>query len=124
MVNQINQFNEQTAFERDKFNTANAQQIEQSNLAWRRQANTINTAAANQVAMQNAQNAFNMTSQAQSFLWQELRDQADFAFRASEGEENRKAQLYATALANESDSAKNWDSTLKSVGTLINALKG
>ena len=74
--------------------------------------------------MQNAQNAFNMTSQAQSFLWQELRDQADFAFRASEGEENRKAQLYATALANESDSAKNWDSTLKSVGTLINALRG
>ena len=124
MVNQINQFNEQTAFERDKFNTANAQQIEQSNLAWRRQANTINTAAANQVAMQNVQNAFNMTSQAQSFLWQELRDQADFAFRKSEGEENRKAQLYATALANESDSAKNWDSALKSVGTIINALKG
>jgi len=123
MVNQINQFNEQTAFERDKFNTANAQQIEQSNLAWRRQANTINTAAANQISMQNAQNAFNMTSQAQSFLWQELRDQADFAFRASEGEENRKAQLYATALANESDSAKNWDSTLKSVGTLINAIR-
>jgi hypothetical protein len=124
MVNQINQFNEQVAFDRDKFNTANAQQIEQSNLAWRRQANTINTAAANQVAMQNVQNAFNMTSQAQSFLWQELRDQADFAFRAAEGKENREAQLYATALANESESAKNWDSTLKSVGTLINALKG
>ena len=124
MVNQINQFNEQTSFERDKFNTANAQQIEQSNLAWRRQANTINTAAANQVAMQNTQNAFNMTSQAQAFLWQELRDQADFAFRASEGEENRKAQLYATALANESDAAENWDSTLRSVGTLLKAIQG
>ena len=90
MVNQINQFNEQTAFERDKFNTANAQQIEQANLAWRRQANTINTAAANQVAMQNAQNAFNMTSQAQSFLWQELRDQANYVWQSAENEENRK----------------------------------
>ena len=124
MVNQINQFNEQTAFERDKFNTANAQAIEQSNLAWRRQANTINTAAANQVAMQNVQNAFNMTSQAQSFLWQELRDQANYTFQAAENEENRKAQLYAQALANEGGSAKNWKTNISSVGTLINTIFG
>ena len=124
MVNQINQFNEQTAFERDKFNTANAQAIEQSNLAWRRQANTINTAAANQVAMQNAQNAFNMTSQAQSFLWQELRDQANYVWQSAENEENRKAQLYAQALANEGGSAENWKSNISSVGTLINTIFG
>ena len=73
MVNQINQFNAQIEFDRDKFNVANAQAIEQSNLAWRRQVNTLNTAAANQVAMQNSQNAFNMSSQAQAFLWQELK---------------------------------------------------
>ena len=124
MVNQINQFNEQTSFERDKFNTANAQAIEQSNLAWRRQANTINTAAANQVAMQNAQNAFNMTSQAQSFLWQELRDQANYVWQSAENEENRKAQLYAQALANEGGSAENWKSNISSVGTLINTIFG
>ena len=47
MVNNINQFNAQVEFDRSKFNVANAQAIEQSNLAWRRQANTINTAAAN-----------------------------------------------------------------------------
>ena len=124
MVNQINQFNEQTAFERNKFNTANAQAIEQSNLAWRRQSNTINTAAANQVSMQNAQNAFNMTSQAQSFLWQELRDQANYTFQAGENEENRKAQLYAQALANEGGSAENWKSNVDSIGTLINSIFG
>jgi len=124
MVNQINQFNEQTAFNRDKFNTANAQAIEQSNLAWRRQANTINTAAANQVAMQNAQFAFNMTSQAQAFLWQELRDQANYTFQSAENEENRKAQLYAQALANEGGSAKDWRSNVSSIGTLINTIFG
>jgi len=124
MVNQINQFNETTAFERNKFNTANAQAIEQSNLAWRRQSNTINTAAANQVSMQNAQNAFNMTSQAQSFLWQELRDQANYTFQSGENEENRKAQLYAQALANEGGSAENWKSNVDSIGTLINSIFG
>jgi len=93
MVNNINQFNAQQEFQRDKFNIANAQAIEQSNLAWRRQVNTINTAAANQVAMQNAQNAFNMSSQAQAFLWQELRDQANYTWQSSENEENRKERI-------------------------------
>jgi hypothetical protein len=124
MANQINQFNAQVEFDREKFNTANAQAIEQSNLAWRRQVNTINTAAANQVAMQNAQNAFNMSAQAQAFLWQELRDQADFDFRRTEGEENRQAQLYATALANETSTAENFNASISSVATLIKALKG
>ena len=124
MVNEINKFNEQTAFERDRFNTSNAQAIEQSNLAWRRQANTANTAAANQVAMQNVQNAFNMTSQAQSFLWQELRDQANYIFQSAENEENRKAQLYAQALANEGGSAENWKNNVSSIGTLINTIFG
>jgi len=124
MVNQVNQFNEQTSFERDKFNTANAQAIEQSNLAWRRQANTINTATANQVAMQNVQNAFNMTSQAQAFLWQELRDQANYVWQSAENEENRKAQLYAQALANEGGSAKDWKNNISSIGTLIGTIFG
>ena len=123
MVNQINQFNEQIEFDRDKFNVANAQAIEQSNLAWRRQVNTLNTAAANQVAMQNSQNAFNMSSQAQAFLWQELRDQADFDFRAAEGKENRETQLYATALANETSTAENFNSSISAVANLIKAFK-
>ena len=124
MVNQINQFNEQTAFERDKFNVANAQAIEQANLAWRRQANTINTAAANQVSMQNAMNSFNLSSQALSFLWQEMRDQANYVWQSAENEENRKAQLYAQALANEGGSAKDWKNNISSIGTLISTIFG
>ena len=53
--------------------------------------------------MQNAMNAFNMSSQSMSFLWQELRDQADFDFRAGENDKNRRVQLINTALANETD---------------------
>jgi hypothetical protein len=121
MTNQVNTFNAQVEFDREKFNVANAQAIEQANLAWRRQANTINTAAANQVSMQNSQNAFNMSSQAQAFLWQEMRDQADFNFRAAEGKENRETQLYATALANETSTAENFNSSISAVAKLIAA---
>ena len=64
-------------------------------------------------------NAFNLSSQAHAFLWQELRDQADFDFRAVENEENRKAQIVATALANEGASGEKYDDYL---ATLISSL--
>ncbi len=65
--------------------------------------------------MQNAMNAFNMSSQAMSFLWQELRDQADFDFRGYENEENRKAQIIATAMANEGEAGEKYDDYLTSL---------
>jgi hypothetical protein len=122
MVNNISQFNAQQDFERDKFNVTNAQAIEQSNLAWRRQANTINTAAQNAINQQNAQNAFQMSSQAQAFLWQELRDQANYSWQSSENDQNRKAQLYAQALANEGGSSSNWSTNLNSITTVLNTM--
>ena len=77
-------------------------------MAWRRQANTATTAAANQVSMQNSQNAFQMSSQAQSFLWQEMRDRASYDWQSAENFENRKTQIITQALANEGDMAKTW----------------
>ena len=65
--------------------------------------------------MQNAQNAFNLSSQSMSFLWQELRDQADFDFRSFENEENRKAQIIATAIANEGKAGEKYDDYLMSL---------
>jgi hypothetical protein len=124
MVNEINKFNTQIAFNREQWNKQNSQAVEQSNIAWRRQANTINTAAANQVSMQNAMNAFNLNSQSLSFLWQELRDQATFNFQRYENQENRKAELYAQAIANEGQSAGDWEKNINSVGTLIASMFG
>jgi SRSO17 transposase len=58
--------------------------------------------------MQNAQNAFGLSSQAQSFLWQEMRDRANYDWQSAENFENRKTQVIAQALANEGDLAKVW----------------
>ena len=112
LVTQVDQFNSQQDFARNQWNAQNAAAVEASNVQWRRQANTINTAAQNQINMQNAQNAYGLSMQSQSFLWQELRDQADFDFRAFENEENRKAQIISTAMANEGKSGERYDDYL------------
>ena len=66
-----------------------------------------------------------MTMQSQSFLWQELRDQADFDFRAFENEENRKAQIISTAMANEGKSGEKYDDYLSGMlNTLTNSYTG
>ena len=97
----IAKFNEQQDLAREQWNAANAQAVEQSNVQWRRQANTANTAAQNAANQQNAQIAFNLTAQEQTQLWQLLRDEAAYARQAYENDEQRKAQLYATAISNE-----------------------
>ena len=112
LVTQVDQFNSQQDFARNQWNAQNAAAVEASNVQWRRQANTINTAAQNQINMQNAMNAFNLSSQSMAFLWQELRDQADFDFRAYENEQNRKAQIVATAIANEGKAGEKYDDYL------------
>jgi hypothetical protein len=119
LVTQTDQFNSQQEFQRVQWNAQNAAAVEASNIQWRRQTNLANTATQNAINQQNAQNAFNLSSQAQAFLWQELRDQADFDFRAVENEENRKAQIIATALANEGEAGEKYDDYL---ATLINSI--
>ena len=120
MINDIEKFNGQQRFARDQWNTANAQAVEMSNVEWRRKANLANTAAQNAINQQNAQNAFGLSTQAMSMLWQEMRDQADYAFKRSENEATRKTQLLATALGNEGAGAeKNWSTTIGSLLTTI-----
>ena len=66
-------------------------------------------------------NAFNLSSQTLSFLWQELRDQADFDFRSVENSRAQITQLQATAIANEGALAEKSNSTTRD---LINLVKG
>jgi len=108
---QIDQFNSQQDFARNQWNAQNAQAVEQADMKWRRQLNTANTAAINAVNQQNAQNAFNLSSQAQAFMWQELRDQADYAFRSADNYEQRKSAMYIAMLGNESGNYEggNWE---------------
>ena len=120
MINDITKYNSQKEFERVKWNEANAQAVEMSNIDWRRKLNLADTAAQNQVNMQNAMNAFDLEKTSMSMLWQELRDKADFEFKAAENEATRKTQLLATALGNEgAGSAENWSN---SIGSLLNTV--
>ena len=81
---------------------ANAQAIEQSNVEWRRKANTIDTAAQNAVNQQNAQNTFAITQQAQSQIWQEVRDQATREYSRELTRDERAISMANTALGSES----------------------
>jgi len=107
MENDINKFNEQADLQRDQWNAANAQAVEQSNVQWRRQANTADTAAANAANQQNVQNAFAMTSNDQSQMWQQVRDEATYIRQAYEANAQRKAALLQTAIGNEASAEKN-----------------
>jgi hypothetical protein len=121
LATQVDQFNANQDFARNQWNSQNVATVEASNTQWRRQTNVANTAAQNAVNMQNAQNAFAMSQTAQTFLWQELRDQADYDFRNSENEKNRISQLVNTALA--SDPSK-YNSSLGNLQNLIGLLAG
>ena len=124
IVTQTNQFNTQMDFNREQWNTANAQAVEMSNVEWRRKSNLVDTAAQNQVNAQNAQNSFGLSTQAMGFMWQELRDQAEFNFKWQDNEATRKAQLLATAIANEGEVANNWSDNLEDVTTVIDEFFG
>ena len=54
-----------------------------------------------------------------SFLWQEMRDQADYDFRSSENEKNRIAQIVNTALASEPDK---YGSSVKDITAMITSI--
>ena len=117
---QVSQFNAQTDFQREQWNTANAQAIAQSNVEWRRQANTVDTAAQNAANMTNAQMNFNLTTAEQQFLWQNLRDEATYIRTAFEQEEQRKVAMLSTALQNEALAEKGGDNAR----TLIEFIAG
>jgi hypothetical protein len=108
---QVDQFNANVDFQTAQWNAANAQAVEQSNLQWRRSANTADTAAQNAINQQNTQNTFDISSQAQASIWQELRDTAAFTFQGEQNQQDREAQLYATAIGNESAASNSFDQT-------------
>ena len=116
---QVAEFNANQDFARNQWNSQNRAAVEASNVQWRRQANTANTAAQNAINMQNAMNAFNMSQNSLSFMWQELRDNADYDFRAGENEKNRISQLVNTALASDPDKYGSSTAALNNLISLI-----
>ena len=60
--------------------------------------------------MQNAMNAYNLNTASLSFIWQELRDNADRQWRHEENELNRKNALIQQAIDNASAIGKHYSS--------------
>ena len=70
---------------------------------------------------QTQQNAYGLTVAAQNFLWQELRDEADFAFKRWDNDEQRKTSLLVAALGNEQGVNKkdSWTNNLQGITNLV-----
>ena len=93
-------FDQELEFRTDQWNAQNAQAVEQSNIAWRRKANTIGTAAQNAANQQAAQFAFNMASAEQNHVWQNLRDSAAFSHAANQSARERAMQIMSSLYGN------------------------
>jgi len=103
----INKTNAELEYRRDAFNATNSAAVKASNVAWRRNANTINTAAANTIAMQNTMNAFNLGTAELAYLWQEARDTASHVYQSKERGLDRDNAVKLQILVNDANAAVN-----------------
>ena len=101
IATQVKQFNSEQDFKAEQWNAANAQAIEQSNLAWRRSANTAETAAQNAANQQSASFEFQMDITEQAQMWQELRDESTRLANKEMAQDDRIVTVIQSALSNE-----------------------
>ena len=116
---QVSTFNAEIDFKQASWNTANAQAVDQANIEWKRNSNTIDTAAQNAANGVNAQMAYNLTMAEQNSLWQNLRDEAAYIRTAYESLEQRKTVMLSTALQNETAAGKENNTTTAQLIRLV-----
>jgi len=76
-------------------------QIDQSNIVWRREINTANTVNENRANQTNAAIMLGLTQQAQNQLWQKYRDEAHQLYTSLENETQRNHQIVLSAMENQ-----------------------
>ena len=91
--NSIAQYNASLNDARERFNTEMATQIAQANAVWRREINTAETANENAANQMNAQNLLGITQASLDALWQRYRDEAGWALKIAEGQEQRAHEI-------------------------------
>jgi len=96
-ANALSQFRGTMQNQREQFNVTNSVAIAQSNATWRRNINTANTAATNAANQTNAANYLNISNTALNNIWQQYRDEADYAYSAAENGRDRTFN-YAMAI--------------------------
>ena len=102
--NAMEQFQKNLSAQTEQFNVQNAMVIAQSNVQWRRNVNTANTAAQNAANQINAQNYFNLSNSALSNIWQEYRDEASFVYQSSQNNLDRAFNYSMAVLEAETTS--------------------
>ena len=115
--NAMTQFLTSLNNDREKFNQNVNLQIEQSNVLWRREENTANTAAENEAMRINAQNLFNLTVQSQANLWQAYRDDVAFILQQLEAEADRAHAAFLLGMQIDSNEDMFEDELTVEVGT-------
>ena len=101
--NAADKFNQEVRNQRDQFNAQNSMVINQSNAQWRRQIATADTAAINRANEINAKSVLDISNTAYNNLWQEHRDEMDWAYKQSESAFERYERLVIAKLAAETD---------------------
>lgn len=103
-ANAMSQFNSNLASQQAQFNASNQLVVDQSNATWQRQINTANTATENAANQINAQDLLNISNTDLNNLWQQYRDNASYAFQASQNSSNQAANIALAALNNTANS--------------------
>tara|TARA_R100000234_G_C4992565_1_gene176230 strand:- start:865 stop:1725 length:861 start_codon:yes stop_codon:yes gene_type:complete len=97
-VNAQSQFNTAMRDNREKFNSNMQFAVDQSNVQWRRQVNTADTALQNETNRINVANAFNVSQNALNSLWQKYRDNAAWNFQKTESFMQRQHEVGIMAM--------------------------
>tara|TARA_Y100001937_G_scaffold127149_1_gene198442 strand:+ start:149 stop:1501 length:1353 start_codon:yes stop_codon:yes gene_type:complete len=97
-INAQSQFNAAMRDNREKFNANMQFAVDQSNVQWRRQVNTADTAVQNETNRINAQNLFNASQNALNNLWQKYRDNAAWNFQKNESYLQRQHEVGIMAM--------------------------
>ena len=92
-TNTLDTFNAGMKEARAVLENQNGVTIAQSNAVWRQNAETLDTAAQNQVNMESASQANALTTKAVDQIWQQERDIMDYAHREAEALEERNLQI-------------------------------
>ena len=100
-VNTVSKFNAEVKNQRDQFNATNSLAINQSNATWRRSVATADTVAVNRANEINAKALLDISNTAYNNLWQEHRDEMDWAYQMADSEANRFTTLAAAAISAE-----------------------
>lgn len=96
--NAVAQYNASLNDSREKFNSQMATQIAQSNAVWRREINTAETANENAANQMNVQNLLGITQASLDALWQRYRDEAGWALKIAESQEQRFHEIGLLAM--------------------------